>query len=1028
MILHTVELGSTYTDAGATADGGETVTTSGSVDVNTVGTYTISYSATDAAGNEGTATRTVTVVDTTAPVITVTGDNPATVELGSTYTDAGATADGGETVTTSGSVDVNTVGTYTISYSATDAAGNEGTATRTVTVVDTTAPVVTVTGDNPATVELGSTYTDAGATADGGETVTTSGSVDVNTVGTYTISYSATDAAGNEGTATRTVTVVDTTAPVITVTGDNPATVELGSTYTDAGATADGGETVTTSGSVDVNTVGTYTISYSATDAAGNEGTATRTVTVVDTTAPVVTVTGDNPATVELGSTYTDAGATADGGETVTTSGSVDVNTVGTYTISYSATDAAGNEGTATRTVTVVDTTAPVVTVTGDNPATVELGSTYTDAGATADGGETVTTSGSVDVNTVGTYTISYSATDAAGNEGTATRTVTVVDTTAPVVTVTGDNPATVELGSTYTDAGATADGGETVTTSGSVDVNTVGTYTISYSATDAAGNEGTATRTVTVVDTTAPVVTVTGDNPATVELGSTYTDAGATADGGETVTTSGSVDVNTVGTYTISYSATDAAGNEGTATRTVTVVDTTAPVITVTGDNPATVELGSTYTDAGATADGGETVTTSGSVDVNTVGTYTISYSATDAAGNEGTATRTVTVVDTTAPVITVTGDNPATVELGSTYTDAGATADGGETVTTSGSVDVNTVGTYTISYSATDAAGNEGTATRTVTVVDTTAPVITVTGDNPATVELGSTYTDAGATADGGETVTTSGSVDVNTVGTYTISYSATDAAGNEGTATRTVTVVDTTAPVVTVTGDNPATVELGSTYTDAGATADGGETVTTSGSVDVNTVGTYTISYSATDAAGNEGTATRTVTVVDTTAPVVTVTGDNPATVELGSTYTDAGATADGGETVTTSGSVDVNTVGTYTISYSATDAAGNEGTATRTVTVVDTTAPVITVTGDNPATVELGSTYTDAGATADGGETVTTSGSVDVNTVGTYTISYSATDAAGNEGTATRTVTVVDTTAPVVTVTGDTSANC
>ena len=72
--------------------------------------------------------------------------------------------------------------------------------------------------------------------------------------------------------------------------------------------------------------------------------------------------------------------------------------------------------------------------------------------------------------------------------------------------------------------------------------------------------------------------------------------------------------------------------------------------------------------------------------------------------------------------------------------------------------------------SYSATDAAGNEGTATRTVTVVDTTAPVVTVTGDTSVTVELGSTYTDAGATADGGETVTTSGSVDVNTVGTYT------------------------------------------------------------------------------------------------------------------------------------------------------------------------------------------------------------------------------------------------------------------
>jgi hypothetical protein len=43
-------MGSTWTDAGATADGGETVTSSGTVDTSTVGTYTITYSATDAAG------------------------------------------------------------------------------------------------------------------------------------------------------------------------------------------------------------------------------------------------------------------------------------------------------------------------------------------------------------------------------------------------------------------------------------------------------------------------------------------------------------------------------------------------------------------------------------------------------------------------------------------------------------------------------------------------------------------------------------------------------------------------------------------------------------------------------------------------------------------------------------------------------------------------------------------------------------------------------------------------------------------
>ena len=73
----TVELGATYDDAGATADGGETVTlTTGTVDTDTVGSYTVTYSATDAAGNTGTATRTVTVVDTTAPVVTNSGDNP----------------------------------------------------------------------------------------------------------------------------------------------------------------------------------------------------------------------------------------------------------------------------------------------------------------------------------------------------------------------------------------------------------------------------------------------------------------------------------------------------------------------------------------------------------------------------------------------------------------------------------------------------------------------------------------------------------------------------------------------------------------------------------------------------------------------------------------------------------------------------------------------------------------------------------------------------------------------------------------
>jgi hypothetical protein len=132
----------------------------------------------------------------------------------------------------------------------------------------------------------------------------------------------------------------------------------------------------------------------------------------------------------------------------------------------------------------------------------------------------------------------------------------------------------------------------------------------------------------------------------------------------------------------------------------------------------------------------------------------------------------------DNIPPLIGIIGSNPATVELGTTYTDAGAFAvdrvDGSVPVTSSGSVNTGAVGSYTITYTATDSSGNSASATRTVNVVDTTAPVVTVTGDNPATVELGTSYSDAGATAtdaSGTVTVVTTGTVDTDTVGSYTL-----------------------------------------------------------------------------------------------------------------------------------------------------------------------------------------------------------------------------------------------------------------
>ncbi len=165
---------------------------------------------------------------------------------------------------------------------------------------------------------------------------------------------------------------------------------------------------------------------------------------------------------------------------------------------------------------------------------------------------------------------------------------------------------------------------------------------------------------------------------------------------------------------------------------------DTTAPVITLNGASTMRVAQGATFTDPGATAvddvDGNVTVSVSGSVDTSTVGTYTLTYSATDAAGNTATKTRKVTVTavaDTTAPTVSLTGDTIMSLVQFETFTDPGATAtddvDENITVTVSGNVDTDTPGTYTLTYTATDSAGNSASVTRTVTV---TAFSITANG----------------------------------------------------------------------------------------------------------------------------------------------------------------------------------------------------------------------------------------------------------------------------------------------------------
>ncbi|MDO5555348.1 MAG: DUF5011 domain-containing protein, partial [Clostridia bacterium] len=163
-------------------------------------------------------------------------------------------------------------------------------------------------------------------------------------------------------------------------------------------------------------------------------------------------------------------------------------------------------------------------------------------------------------------------------------------------------------------------------------------------------------------------------------------------------------------------------------------VADTTKPEIKLNGANNITIKINETYADAGATAtddrDGDITskIKTTGQVDSKKEGTYTITYTVEDSAGNSATTERKVTVkaeeITASIPKITLNGSKKMKIKVGEVFTDPGATAtdskDGNLTdrIIINNNVNTAIAGTYTIKYTVRNSTGKEITAERTVVV----------------------------------------------------------------------------------------------------------------------------------------------------------------------------------------------------------------------------------------------------------------------------------------------------------------------
>lgn len=973
---------------------------------NNVGANTVTLTVTDASGNIRTGNATVTVVDSIKPTV-VTQNITVNLNASGQATITAAQINNGSSDNCGiASVTVNqtaftcaNTGANTVTLTVTDVNGNVKTKTATVTVVDNILPTVvtqnvirylnasgqvTVTAND---INNGSTDNCGIGTLALSQTAFTCAHVGVNTV-TLTV----TDTKGNTATGQATVTIIDNTPPTAIAQNINAylnaggaVTVtpnQVGGNSTDNCSIA----TMTLNNTTfNCSNLGANPVILTVVDPFNNVSTANAVITVVDSIKPLLTI----PADITV-NTNSGCGAfgfpigTASATDNCSVISAITNNAptfypVGITNIVYSVTDGSGNTKTKIQKVTVIDNVIPIITAPANITTTLTAGCTKTGLNIGTPVTSDNCTIASVTNNAptafpVGTTTVTWTVTDASGNTATATQTVTVTDAinptiTAPAAITVNANASCVAFGVAL-GTPVTADNCTVASvTNNAPAVFPLGITTVTWIVTDGSGNTATATQTVTVVDNTAPLIFAPAGITVNISTGCTVANLAlgtpVTMDNCSTVTVSNNAPTTfPIGVTTVTWTATDGAGNTATATQVVTIVDNTDPTIVAPAAVTANLTTGCTATGIAlgtpTTADNCTVASvTNNAPTTYPIGTTIVTWTVTDGAGNTATATQLVTISDNTNPTITAPAAITATTNAGCTATGivlgTPITADNCSVASvTNNAPTVFPIGTTTITWVVTDGAGNATTATQLVTITDAINPTITA----PVAITV---TTNSGCEASGialGLPITadncTVASVSNNApatfpIGTTTVTWTVTDASGNTSTATQTVTVIDNINPSIIA----PSAVTF---YVSSGCSVNGvviGTPVTadncTVASVTNNApatfpIGSTTVTWTVTDGAGNSAVATQVIQVIDTIAPTalvndVTVALDLTGTATVTSSMIDAGSFDNCGlESIVLSQSLfGCNDLGTNVVQVTITDSYGNSAIAFVKVTI-------------------------------------------------------------------------------------------